>query len=59
MALVKKGPFFMAFYSHKIVITFMAFYDCVVRTNPVYIYKYQFHKIEFLRHALTLKRPDD
>ena len=33
MALVKKGPFFMAFMAIKfllsLVITFMAFYDCV------------------------------
>ena len=38
MALVKKGPFFMAFYiaikfELSLVITFMAFYDCVRTLN--------------------------
>ena len=39
MALVKKGPFFIAFYGHKIwIIISYHFYDFLwLRTNPDYM----------------------
>ena len=51
MALVKKGPFFMAFYGHKILIIisyhFYGFYDCVRTLIHNQLYEY-FDKYKLL-----------
>ena len=56
MALVKKGPFFMAIkFQLSLVITFMAFYDCVRTLFSFPLHKKLFYKcsIFFLYLSVT------
>ena len=55
MALVKKSPFFMAFYGHKIVISYHFYGFLRLRTNPVTSAEF-LHVTELKGSGTTLQR---